>query len=371
MAGFLAKEDVERLLADPSAKTRADMATALAREFEAGSLTANERSLAAEIFRALARDAAERVRQALAEHLKESRDLPHDVALALAHDIDQVALPILQHSLVLTDADLIDIIRRDGPAKQLAIAGRAAVAAPVAAAIVDASNREAVARLIGNAGAELGDDILHRVVERYPGDAAIHQPLAGRQALPATVLERLVALASDSLRDALIERRDLPSAAASDLILQIRERATAGLLSACAPDGDAELLARQLNANGRLTPSLILRTLCLGDLAFLEAAFAELTGVPIDNARMLIHDPGRLGLKSLYAHSGLPKELYPAFRVAIDVARETPFDGGDNDRERHRRRSLERILTQFEAIGAEDLDYLLAKLQENGVGAAA
>ena len=69
-------------------------------------------------------------------------------------------------------------------------------------------------------------------------------------------------------------------------------------------------------------------------------------------------------LKSLYAYSGLPKELYPAFRVAIDVARETPFDGGENDRERHRRRSLERILTQFEQIGAEDLDYLLAKLQE-------
>jgi len=371
MAGFLAKEDVERLLADPSASARAAMATSLAKEFEAGSLTANERRLAEEIFRVLAHDAAERVRQALADHLKEARDLPHDVALALAHDIDQVALPILQHSLVLTDADLIEIIRHDGPAKQLAIAGRAAVAAPVAAAIVDASNREAVARLVGNSGAELGADILHRVVERYPGDAAIHQPLARRPAMPAAVLERLVALASDSLRDALIERRDLPSAAASDLILQIRERATAGLLSACVPAGDAELLARQLNANGRLTPSLILRTLCLGDLAFLEAAFAELTGVPIDNARMLIHDPGRLGLKSLYAHSGLPKELYPAFRVAIDVARETPFDGGENDRERHRRRTLERILTQFEAIGAEDLDYLLAKLQENGVSAAA
>ena len=178
------------------------------------------------------------------------------------------------------------------------------------------------------------------------------------------VLERLLAVASDSLREALVERNDLPQGAASDLILKIRERATAGLLSADVQAGDAERLARQLNVNGRLTASLILRTLCLGDVDFLEAAFAELTGVPIDNARMLIHDPGRLGLKSLYAYSGLPKELYPAFRVAIDVARETPFDGGDNDRERHRRRSLERILTQFEEIGAEDLDYLLAKLQE-------
>ncbi|HEX3499214.1 MAG TPA: DUF2336 domain-containing protein, partial [Stellaceae bacterium] len=183
------------------------------------------------------------------------------------------------------------------------------------------------------------------------------------------VIERLLALASDSLRETLVKRHDLPNSVASDLILQIRERATAGLLSAGVPEGDAERLARQLNANGRLTASLILRTLCLGDLAFLEAAFAELAGVSVDNARLLIHDPGGLGLKSLYAHTGLAKELYPAFRVAIDVACDTPFDGGENDRERHRRRSLERILTQFEGIGAEDLDYLLTKLQENAAAA--
>jgi uncharacterized protein (DUF2336 family) len=103
--------------------------------------------------------------------------------------------------------------------------------------------------------------------------------------------------------------------------------------------------------------------MCLGDLSFFEAAFAELAGIPIHNARLLIHDPGGLGLASLYGKSGFSKELFPAFRVALEVARETPFDGGDNDRERHRRRMLERILTQFEALGAEDLDYLLAKMQ--------
>ena len=57
-----------------------------------------------------------------------------------------------------------------------------------------------------------------------------------------------------------MERDDLPSGVASDLILQIRERATAGLLSAGVPEGDAERLARQLNTNGRLTASLILST---------------------------------------------------------------------------------------------------------------
>src|SRR5258708_34034950 len=188
MAGFLARSDVERLLADPSDSARADMATALAKEFEAGDLTATERRLAGEIFRALAQDAVQRVRRALAEHLKESRDLPHDVALALARDIDEVALPILQHSVVLTDTDLLEIIGRDEPGKQVAIAGRKSVAASVADALIASSNPAAVARLVGNEGAELGDDALRRVVERYPGDAVIQGPLAGRKALPAAVL---------------------------------------------------------------------------------------------------------------------------------------------------------------------------------------
>jgi hypothetical protein len=96
-----------------------------------------------------------------------------------------------------------------------------------------------------------------------------------------------------------------------------------------------------------------------------------MAGVPVHNARVLIHDPGGLGLASLYARTGLPAPLLPAFRVAIAVAVETPFDGGENDRERHRRRTLERILTQFEEIGAEDLDYLLAKMQEGATSHAA
>jgi hypothetical protein len=45
------------------------------------------------------------------------------------------------------------------------------------------------------------------------------------------------------------------------------------------------------------------------------------------------------------------------------VAQQTDFDGGDNDRERHRRRTLERILTQYDNIAAEDLDYLLGKVR--------
>ena len=42
--------------------------------------------------------------------------------------------------------------------------------------------------------------------------------------------------------------------------------------------------------------------------------------------------------------------------------RGTEFDGGERDRERYRSRVITRILTQFEDLPQEDLDYLLDKL---------
>jgi len=49
-------------------------------------------------------------------------------------------------------------------------------------------------------------------------------------------------------------------------------------------------------------------------------------------------------------------------RVAVSVVLGTEFDGGERDHERYRSRVITRILTQFEDLPQEDLDYLLDKL---------
>ena len=86
------------------------------------------------------------------------------------------------------------------------------------------------------------------------------------------------------------------------------------------------------------------------------------------NTRNLIHDSGPLGLKAIYDRAGLPEGQYPAVRAAIDVARETDYDGRECDRERYSRRMIERILTQYGDLGVEfesdDLEYLLAKMAQ-------
>jgi len=74
-----------------------------------------------------------------------------------------------------------------------------------------------------------------------------------------------------------------------------------------------------------------------------------------------------MGFKAIYGRAKLPPELYPAFRAAIDVEKETLLDGEARDRERHARRMIERILTQYGDLGVkidgDDLDYLLTRMR--------
>ncbi|HLO75939.1 MAG TPA: hypothetical protein VK196_05730, partial [Magnetospirillum sp.] len=111
----LREEDVARLLANPSADTRVEIAGKIAEQHSA--LSKSQRKLAEDIFRLMVKDAEVRVRQALSRQLKENPLVPHDVAISLARDVDAVALPMLQFSEVLTDEDLIEIVKSQSAEK--------------------------------------------------------------------------------------------------------------------------------------------------------------------------------------------------------------------------------------------------------------
>lgn len=362
MTEHLSKDDVVRLLSDPSPTTRADLVVKVARQFEGDALSDSERSLAEEIIRVMASDAVLRVRQSLAENLKSSLNLPRDVALTMARDVEAVAIPILSVSQVLTDSDLMEVVRSGAEGKQTAIAGRPSVSPQVAEAIVEAASETAVATLVANEGAELAEGTLGRVIDRFGTSEAVQAPLVHRARLPITIAERLVAVVSEKMQQYLVTHHELSPKTAADLILQTRERATVTLLNGESDEVALERLVVQLQQSDRLTPSLLVRALCMGDLAFFEAALAHLANVPLTNARLLIHDVGRLGLKSIYDRAKMPAALMPACRIALDVLKETLYDGEEHDRERHRRRMIERILTQYEDLASDDLDYLLDKL---------
>jgi uncharacterized protein (DUF2336 family) len=213
----LSDEDVKRLLADRSPVTRAETAAKIARDFDRGGITSEQRRIAEDIFRLLVKDAEVRVREALAHNLKDSPTLPHDVAVALARDVDSVALPMLAASQVLTDEDLVEIIRLQGGAqKQVAIAQRATVSERVAGELVEAGDGKSVAALLANTGARVSDASLGRAVDRFGTDEGVQTAMVARPKLPVAVAERLVFMVSEKLKDQLVRRHELPAALADE-----------------------------------------------------------------------------------------------------------------------------------------------------------
>ncbi len=356
----LSQKDVARLLQDPSPQNRAVTAGKVATQFD-HQLTDAERKIAHDIILLMTQDAAVMVREALADNLRSIADVPHDVAMRLAHDVESVSLPMLESSTVFSDEDLMEILKSSSEGKQAAIAQRDTVSEKLSEVIVSTASEKAVASLMVNEGAKLNEKVLNTALDRFKESDAVKAPMVNRNKLPVTVAERLVTMVSSKLQDVLVQKHELPAGVAADLIMQSRERATVNLFDG-ASENDVQRLVLQLYKNSRLTPSLVLRAACVGDMAFLEWAFANLADVNITNARMLIHDAGPLGFKSLYERTGMPKALHQAFRVAVEVARETRMDGEEGDRERYRRRMIERILTQYEDLATEDVDYLLNKL---------
>jgi uncharacterized protein (DUF2336 family) len=361
MPASLSSHDVARLMSEPSPDLRAELAGKIAADLSGAELTPSEVRLAQDIVRALARDVAEKVRASLSRGLRHSPHLPRDVALRLAQDIDFVALPMLADSLVLTDEDLIEIVRHGSSSKQEAIASRPNLTEGVSDALITHGEEPAVAVLMANNSAAIGEDSFNRAVTRFADSNRVKEAMVMRDKLPITVAERLVTMVSKALQAHLVKTHDLAPSTVAEIVLTSREHAIIHL-SLGASDEDLRQMVTQMQRNGRLTPSLVMRALCTGDIAFFEAAMAAKSEVPLDNAQILIHEPSRRGLAALYRKAKMPEALYSAVLAAVDVVDETGFDGEARDLERFRSRVISRILTLVENVDQSDADYLLDKL---------
>ncbi|MGB6114867.1 MAG: DUF2336 domain-containing protein, partial [Comamonas sp.] len=265
--------DVKRLLSEPTEDVRSEIAVKVASQFRNVVLTPRERELAQEILGYLVHDVAVHVRMALSNALCDLPDVPHDIVLELARDIDEVAQPVIENSTVLTDEDLVELVLSGGPARQCMIAGRSNLGAGACDAIAWAGDRSAVIVLVANEGTIVRPDILEKIIERYPDDEGIFDPMASRSDLPASLVERIVTMVSKEVRDYLVERHNIDFATATFLEDQSRERALVAMIATTNPDDRGRLVA-QLSEHGRLTPSLMLRATCTGEIHFIEKAFA-------------------------------------------------------------------------------------------------
>lgn len=359
-----------QFLAEAQSKLSTEQRVALARKQGArgfgNDLAEPDRIALQHVLNAIAADAEIRVRQALAESLAENPLAAHDLVFKLAHDDDQVAAPLLQLSEILTPDDLVGIIRSQASAPKLgAIASRRQVPETVCEALVDHGDEHSAAVLLRNPGAAIPETALVTIVDRYGEQEEIQSGLVDRQSLPATVMEKVIALVSAELLTRIVDRHALPVSLAATIVGDTRNRAILGLASGLPADAMTALVA-QVSAEGRLTPSLLLRSLCAGNIEFVIHVIAERTMGGVDRVRRRVAIALPEELAELWHQAGLPAAIMPAFDAAVSILSESQAEGAKWDTTYYRRRIMARIITQCDAMDVafsdEDTALLIASL---------
>ncbi len=341
---------------------RAEATRSLARAWLISDLSEDDRAAAEGALLMLLDDASPLVRQAMAEVFARSAEAPAAIVQALSLDQASVALPVLEHSPLLIDADLVDIVATGDCAMQCAIARRINLPASVGAAIAEVGTPSAALELIENAHAELASFSWDRIVERHGHLAAIRESMLVLEDLPAATRVALVAKLSETLAQFVVARNWLSADRAGRIASEARDRSTVNIAARSRGD-DMCGLVRHLRATGQLTAGLILRALLSGNLELFYAALSELSGMPQARVCALLHDRGSASLHALLIRAGLPQSTFAAFRVALEVNHETGFVGTAGGVARLRRRMVERVLTHCETDrqAAEPLLILLRR----------
>lgn len=367
----LNETDVRRLVRGETVEDRALAARKICHRIDTANLTEVERAAAHDILELIARDAAELVRRALAVTLRQSPNLPHDLAVRLAADVDSVAAPVLLSSPMLTDEDLIEVLRTASSAKLCAVAARDQVSAIVVHEILDSTDEKAVGIAASNDGADFDEAAYQRAFSEFCENQPVMDAFVARSHLPLDITERLISHISDQALARLVKTHALPPQLAVEIAEGARERATVDLVDQAGLAHNPKHFVQQLRMNSRLTPSLVLRALFRGHVVFVEHAFAELSGLPHAKAWLLVHDAGPLGLRAIYDRTGMPPRLYPAIRAGLDVYHSTEMPHDGEGREHFRRVLAERAITRFQGIPDEDLDYMLRRFAEDAQPLAA
>ncbi len=179
---------------------------------------------------------------------------------------------------------------------------------------------------------------------------------------PLGRVDQGIVAASGALRHYLISRHDLPPQLVDQMIMHGRERALTGTISSGFPRRDLERLAADLVAERRLTPTLLLRSLCLGQLQFFEAAMAALAATTVERVQAMTYEEGPDNFFKLYQLAALPLGFYRAFRATIEVILQFGRDTARGWQRDITEEIISSLVKEYEQISPEDLEHVLSQL---------
>jgi uncharacterized protein (DUF2336 family) len=269
-----------------------------------------------DILRKLIRDCELEVRRDLSERLSNAANPPRELIVALANDEIEVAEPILRASTVLRDAELVGVIRHRTQQHQLAIAMRRSLSEYVSDALVETGNIDVVKVLLENSDAQISEATMAYLAEESRRVDTYQEPLLRRDDLGPELAARMYLWVSAALRSHILENFDIDPSQIDD---HLEDGAIArgpgprqGEPREAEPEKErpAEILARRLTAQRKVTPDFLVQVLRQGEVPLFEALFGELSGLKAPRLQNVLYDSGGEGLAIACRAMAMPKPTF-------------------------------------------------------------
>jgi uncharacterized protein (DUF2336 family) len=328
---------------------RLALASQLATHFADAETVELERKQLIPVILKLAVDPVSAVREALASGLATVNNLDADIVFSIISDEDDIALPFLARTSSLNHWHMLAILKVGDEARQAVIALRSDISADAIAHIIDHSPMETCLALFDNPSVSFSDAQYHALFARFGQAAAMSERLLSRADLPLDIRIMQAKRASNRMHQLMAERGWVPANDAADLVADAEENAILRILIE-ASEGELGRVVPFLLSRGMLTPSIIVRAACLGELHVVEMALVHLAGVSATRVRDAMAGRGLWSFKSLHGKSGLPASCLGILQAACDVARDEMEEGVALDSESFGRRLIEALMTRYPMI---------------------
>jgi uncharacterized protein (DUF2336 family) len=311
--------DLIALAQEPSSEKRRALLRELTDHFFGGApRTATEDALYDSVLTDLTAEMETAVRAELSARFALAPDAPRSLIRRLANDDVDVAEAVLRVSTVLTDEDLLGVVRSKGQGHLRAVSERASVPEAVSEVIVERGDDETLGTLLRNDGAILSRAASETAVERAKANPALHAATVERQALPPDLLNDMYFVVEARLRQRILEQN-----AAMDPIL-LESALAAGRARVASDDGalpadyaDCLSQVEELKAANQLTPTVLARFLRSGSRTSFLIALAQLADVDFHTARQVVDRRELDALSVICKAADLDRALFLTFAVVI------------------------------------------------------
>lgn len=172
----------------------------------------------------LAQEIEVKARAKLASRLASFSNAPRKVVSRLASDDEiEVAGPLLTHSPVLDESDLLKTAQTKSQDHLLAISQRPALSEAITDVLVDRGNRRVVRTVAQNTGARFSNAGFRMMVKRATGDELLAEHVGVRADIPRTHFLKLVEQASDSVKTKLLAANPTAQAEVAQVMTEVVE----------------------------------------------------------------------------------------------------------------------------------------------------